>query len=154
MKQRLLSFFALAALTMSAMAQSWTAPVEPTKPAPLELEFTASEVEAGNVYFIRNVGCGQFIVGGNSWGTQISVSDTGLPLLPIRVDASGDYYELVPVAGTYLFHGTNNGRENYNCTLNGSSQKLFRDNEASGFVDLGTQNRGYKIGRASCRERV
>ncbi|MBR1683074.1 MAG: hypothetical protein IJ700_08895 [Bacteroidaceae bacterium] len=143
MKQRLLSFFALAALTMSAMAQSWTAPVEPTKPAPLELEFTASEVEAGNVYFIRNVGCGQFIVGGNSWGTQISVSDTGLPLLPIRVDASGDYYELVPVAGTYLFHGTNNGRENYNCTLNGSSQKLFRDNEASGFVDLGTQNRGY-----------
>lgn len=141
MKQRLLSFVAIAALSCVAMAQTWTAPVEPTKPSLWEP--TDVTVTDGEVYFIRNVGCDQFITGGNDWGTQISVTSDNLPILPITAVANDDFFKLVPVAGTYLFHGTNHDRENYNCSLNGTSQVLFRDNTTSGYVDLGTQNRGF-----------
>jgi len=141
MKQRLLSFVAIAALSCVAMAQSWTAPVEPTKPSLWEP--TDVTITDGEVYFIRNVGCDQFITGGNDWGTQISVTSDNLPILPITAVANDDFFKLVPVAGTYLFHGTNHNRENYNCSLNGTSQVLFRDNTTSGYVDLGTQNRGF-----------
>lgn len=141
MKQRLLSFVAIAALSCVAMAQTWTAPVEPTKPSLWEP--TDVTVTDGEVYFIRNVGCDQFITGGNDWGTQISVTSDNLPILPITAVANDDFFKLVPVAGTYLFHGTNHGRENHNCSLNGTSQVLFRDNTTSGYVDMGTQNRGF-----------
>ena len=141
MKQRLLSFVAIAALSCVVMAQTWTAPVEPTKPSLWEP--TDVTITDGEVYFIRNVGCDQFITGGNDWGTQISVTSDNLPILPITAVANDDFFKLVPVAGTYLFHGTNHDRENYNCSLNGTSQVLFRDNNTSGYVDLGSQDRGF-----------
>jgi len=148
MKHRLLSLLAVCAMSFTAFAQTWTAPVEPTKPAtPEGLDFESStaieDLTEATAFYIRNVGSGQFIVGANSWGTQISLSTNSVPYLPINVEPSDGGYTLTPVAGTYLFHGTTNGRENYNCSLNGTSQKLFRDSEESGFVDLGSQNKGY-----------
>ena len=131
-------------MSIAAFAQ-WTAPVEPTKPAtPEGLDFTASDIEAGQDYYIRNVGSGQFILGGNSWATQISLSSNSVPYMPVTVEEYelGDY-TLTPVAGTYTFIGTSNRVGASSVTLNGSSQKLFRDSEESGFVDLGTQNRGF-----------
>lgn len=145
MKQRLLSFFAVAALTVGAMAQTWTAPVEPTAPSPDAVELTD-----GSTYYIRNVGAGQYLVGANSWATQISLSSTGQPNLKVKLTqvdnswAGGDPtlpesgWEM-SLDGPHYFSGDHD-RNNYEVP---SGKKLFRDSEESGFVDLGSQNRGF-----------
>lgn len=145
MKQKLLSLVALAgAMFMSASAWAqWTEPAAPT----LE-ETNASAIESGKSYFIKNVGAGQFITGSNSWSTQISltmegVADTYSPALVIMVEDSTQTFGTAQVSGYAL-------RLNGTFTVNGASNErtftntyLFRDSEESGFMDHGTQAKGY-----------
>ena len=141
MKQRLLSVCAALALTAGAFAQSWTAPIDPAS--------TGADVENGGTYYIKNVGCGQYIVGANSWATQISVSTDGKPYFNVVAEEASveethpETGETVTTTGfklkmngTFYFSGDHN-RKDYEV----SNKYLFRDSEASGFVDLGSQAR-------------
>ena len=131
MKQRLLSLFAFAAMTVGAWAQSWTAPVEPVAPA---LE-AATELTSGSTYYLRHVGTGQFVIGANSWATQISLSTNGLPYMRLVLEDAtetfADSYRL-KLDGTFYFSG-GNGRNNYAV----SNTYLFRDagDGGGGFID-------------------
>ncbi|MCR4993855.1 MAG: hypothetical protein K6A32_00490 [Bacteroidales bacterium] len=140
MKQRLLSLLAVAALSLSAMAQ-WTAPVAPT--------IEGSDPVNGGVYYIMNLGCGQFIVGANSWATQISLSTSGEPYFNVVAEEASVEEEnpetgeletvngfKLKMNGTFYFSGDHN-RTDYEV----SNKYLFRDSETSGFVDLGSQAR-------------
>ena len=145
MKQKLLSLIALAGamfMSTSAYAQ-WT---EPT--APVLDETNVSTVESGKSYYIKNVGAGQFITGSNSWSTQISltragISDTYSPALLIYVADSTATIASTQVKGVSM-------RLDGTFTVNGASGKrsftntyLFRDDEAQGFMDHGSQDKGY-----------
>ena len=141
MKQRLLSFFALAALTMSAMAQSWTAPVEPTPIEPLDFGFTHADYEVGGTYYIQNVGTGQFVTGANNWATQISVSSNGIPYVSLIVEEVTDagYEDCIKLKlnGSFKFDGNATG--NYRKDYAVADKYLFRDGEENGFVDRNNQ---------------
>ncbi|MBP5771488.1 MAG: hypothetical protein J6W75_09035 [Bacteroidaceae bacterium] len=150
MRQRLLSIVALAALALSAMAQTWTAPIEPTKPEmPSGLvypQLEAEDIESGNTYYIRNVECGQFITGANSWATQISLSDNMTPYLKVVITEASATWDggsaegyTIALAEDHYFSGDHN-RVDYRIA---AGKQLFRDSEESGFVDLGSQNRGF-----------
>ena len=141
MKQRLLSLLAVAALALTAMAQTWTAPVAPS--------IQGSDPEDGGIYYIMNVGCGQFIIGANAWATQISVSTTGEPYFTVVAEAASVEEEnpetgemetvngfKLKMNGTFYFTGDHN-RVNFEV----SNKYLFRDGEENGFVDLGNQVR-------------
>lgn len=137
MKQRLLSVLAFASLTMAGIAQTWTEPVAPTAPADgTPVEWVA---DGETSYYIKNVGCGQYLMGANSWATQISVSSDGAPLMKVVIEECGDdtYPDAVKIKvnGTFRFYGGNGyegGRDMGNCYL-------FRDGEESGFIDHNAQ---------------
>jgi len=153
MRKRFLSFVAVAAMTFTAMAQTWTAPVQP--------QLTGSDPEEGGEYYLLNVGTGQFITGANSWATQISLTSDGkaYPLVITETIAAGtnvtgakgnvnsnswgDGWTL-RLKEKYTFYGYNGGRENgYN--FNDCSTDylyLWRD-AANGFVDLNKQGKGF-----------
>ncbi len=148
MKHKLLSMIALVgAMFMStgAFAQ-WTEPVEPTKPT------AAGEFAVDKNFFIRNVGAGQYVTAGNSWSTQLSLTADGLddtlnPAAIVTVSegsaelsgndntATVSGYKL-KLNGTFHFNGANGDRAVTNTFL-------FRDSEESGFIDLGSQTKGY-----------
>ena len=147
MKHKLLSVVALA----GAMFASTSAFAQWAEPTPPELnEVNAASVESGHSYYIKNVGAGQFITGGNSWSTQISLTTGGLfaeksPALVIYVaDSVGASTNLRGVTGVSL-------RLNGTFTVTGASGDrtftntyLFRDGSAdAGFIDHGTQDMGY-----------
>ncbi len=136
MKQRLLSLLAVCAMSVAAFAQ-WTAPVEP------ELTFAGEDYNADGTtaYYLYNVGCGQFVTGANSWATQISLTSDGMPYMElVVVPMSEADEEIYPGAvklklnGTFYFTGGNN-RTNYAV----SNTYLFRDSEASGYIDHNSQ---------------
>jgi surface protein len=87
-----------------------------------------------NTYFIRNVGTGQFLTGGNQWGTQISLSEDQTPYIQIRVEslpaedqAAYPNCYMLRLDGSYTF-GTISKTDTY----------LFRygrDDTSIGFVD-------------------
>ncbi len=153
MKQRLLSFFATAALAMGALAQTWKAPVEPEAPISPATQLLAdeAEVEAGESYYVMNVGCGQFLIGANSWATQISLSANATPYMKVIVNdiseggdpngkgnlAKGNGYTM-QLDGSFQFTGDHD-RTNYAV----NDTYLFRDSEESGFIDLNNQKRGF-----------
>jgi len=89
LKTVLAAFAAMVGLSVNA--QSWT----------------ASEVGAGN-YVIYNVGSGQFLTAGNAWGTQASITTTGV--------SGATQVELIANSGNWFIRtgvgGTNNGLEN------------------------------------------
>ena len=98
MKQRLLTAALLLAATLAAWAQNWTAPVNPA---------TGVDPVDGGTYYIRNVGCGQYIIGANSWATQISVSTDYSPYFSVVAEAvyeqeQGNSEEYVDVTSTYI----------------------------------------------------
>ena len=149
MRKNLLSLVALAGamfVSTSAFAQ-WA---EPTAPALQEVN--ATEVESGKAYFIKNVGAGQFITGANDWSTKISLTQAGInsdtfeglsPALAIYVaDSTATGISGNPsgvslrLFGTYRVYGAQGGRDFTNTYL-------FRDSEEWGFMDHGTQAKGY-----------
>ena len=155
MKQRLLSFVAIAALSCVAMAQTWTAPVEPVSPANILLE-NAATVESGNAYYIMNIGAGQFITGANDWATEISLSSDATPYVQILVEeiaqgstvagtkgtantAMGDGFTF-KLNGQFLFNGSHGSTVRTNHAV--SNSYLFRD-AANGYVDMNNQNKGF-----------
>lgn len=141
MRKRLLSFVAVAAMTLTAMAQTWTAPVEPTSPA----QGVDYEADGTTSYFLYNVGCGQFVTGANAWATEMSLGTGGTPYMQVVVealdDADAESYPgcvKIKVNGTFRFYGGNgyeNGRDMSNCYL-------FR-NDANGFIDHNNQTSWY-----------
>lgn len=137
MKRIRLLLAALAAMVgLSANAQGWT---------PL-----GSDPVNGGSYYIYNVGVGQFLAAGNSWATQISLTNSGYSDAtnqPIKVKlAEGTYtVKSVSVSGyTFTLDGSfhtsgDHNRSNY--TVNNT--QLFRDSEGSGFVDRNSQDKGF-----------
>ena len=133
-----LAFVVFLFINPCAFAQ-WTAPVKPTLS-----DNNVSAVESGKSYYIKNVGAGQFITGSNSWSTQISLTRDGVgseysPALLIYVadstalNATGVSLRL---DGTFIVNGAS-GKRTFTNTY------LFRDGEESGFMDHGTQAKGY-----------
>ncbi len=119
----------------------WSAPVEPV------LDEVGSDIRSGELYYIKNVGAGQFLTGANSWSTQISLTSAGYkdannpPLVIQVVDTtiimSGTSVSgyAMKVYGTQWVNG-NNGERSMTNTL------LFRDSEEWGFIDYNNQGRG------------
>jgi hypothetical protein len=137
MRKRFLSLVAVAAMTLTAMAQTWTAPVQPTSPA----QGVDYEADGSTAYYLYNVGAGQFVLGANNWATQISLSADSKPYMEIVVEElDGTDAENFPdcvkikLNGTFYFSGGNN-RTDYEV----SNTYLFRDSEASGFIDHNNQ---------------
>jgi len=110
MKQRLLSFVAIAALSCVAMAQTtWTPPVLDASKA---TELKSSETDRVYLY---NVGAGQFLIGGTAWGTHAALG-TGLP---IRLTQNTD-----ETWNIYFFEGSKN------------QQLLFRSTNDDVYIDF------------------
>ena len=94
------------------------------KPVPQTTGFVASTTEdfQTNYYYLYNVDAGLFFTEGNAWGTQVSLSTSGLKA---AFTPDGDY----PLA--YLFH---------DFSVSKNSWKLvFFDNENQMFVDHNNQ---------------
>lgn len=106
MKQRLLSFVAIAALSCVAMAQTWTEPVKPTNPALGFLEIAADPVNGGN-FFLMNVGEGQFLTGANVWATQISLSADAIPYMQLTT------VEIEEESGIFKLRRTNDANDKF-----------------------------------------
>ncbi len=137
MKLRLLSFVAVAAMSLTAMAQTWTAPVAPESPA----KGVDYEADGATAYYLYNVGAGQFVLGANTWATQISLSSDSKPYMEIVVEpldgTDAENYPdcvMLKLNGTFYFSGDHD-RNNYEV----SNTYLFRDSEASGFIDHNNQ---------------
>lgn len=141
---------AFVGLSMAAMAQTWTAPVEPATP-----DLKGAELEDGVTYYVRNVGAGQYLTGSNSWATQISLTKDATPTLKVKLtqvknswvdpEVDPDKPEMgweMSLDGAHYFTGEWSGgsRKDYEVP---SGKKLFRDDDSQGFVDLGSQNRGF-----------
>ena len=132
MKKRLLSLLAVAALTLTAMAQTWTAPVKPTSPAQ-GVEYQTD----GTAYYLYNVGCGQFLTGANAWSTQLSLGTGGKPYLEFVVEDLTDYdaedypgcVKIRLNGGPYTVNGSN-GERSFTDTY------LYRDEESTGYIDF------------------
>ena len=151
MKHSLLSAFALAGAmfaSVGAFAQ-WAEPVAP------ELnEVNAASIEPTHTYYIKNVGAGQFMTGGNAWATQISLTRSGwnsayCPALPVVIKDSTAVIAQSQVTGVTIFSQPpfvtrgdtgNNGGDG---TRTVNAGYFFRDSEAAGFVDHGSQDKGY-----------
>jgi len=68
---------------------------------------TPAEWAAGGSYYFYNVDAGQFLCAGNSWGTQASLSTTGLAWTINSGSGSGLYsLSRTSSSGTYLFMGS------------------------------------------------
>ena len=144
MKHKLLSMAALgAAMLTSASAFGFEEPIAPEKPT------TAGEFVSGHRYFIRNVGAGQYLTGGNAWSTQISLTRDGMtdeqnPAILFFIEDSTTTISDVEVSGytlklngSFVFNGDGGTRTITNTFL-------FRDlgdgSGVSGFVDRASQN--------------
>jgi hypothetical protein len=135
MKQRLLSVLAFAAMTVTAMAQTWTEPVAPVAPSYDEGE----QWTFGQSYYIKNVGAGQYLTGANNWATQISLSSDAKPFMKFVIEELEDDSYLgcvkIKVDGSYKTYGGNG----YEGGRDVGNTYLFRDNETSGFIDHNNQ---------------
>ena len=140
MKARLLSLFTMVMMAFGVQAQ-WTAPVAPESP----IQGVDYEADGTTLYYIYNVGCGQFVTGANNWSTQISLGTNCEPYLEIVVEPmSEDEVDIYPNAvklrlnpnKEQTVHGAGGDR-----SFTGTY--LFRDNETSGFVDRGSQTVWY-----------
>lgn len=149
MKHKLLSLFALAGAMLastSVWAQSkWDAPVKP------ELnEVNVEEVQAGKVYYVKNVAAGQFLAGGGAWATQAVFTWTGMndsKREAIRVLVSDSTATIAKATvtgyslkldGSFKTLGTSN-RGEYSV----ANTYIFRDSEGSSFIDHASQDKGY-----------
>lgn len=137
MKLRFLSFVAIATMSLSAMAQTWTAPVMPESPAQ-GVEYTA---DGATPYYLYNVGCAQFVTGANTWATEISLGKNSTPYMELVVEAleegEADVYPdcvKLKLNGTFKFTGDHD-RVDYPVT----DTYLWRNSETNGFIDRNGQ---------------
>lgn len=136
MKARLLSLFTLVMMAIGVQAQ-WTAPVAPESPIK-GVDYVA---DGTTLYYLYNVGCGQFVTGANSWSTQISLGTNSEPYMEIVVEAlSEDEEEFYPNA--IMLRLNPNKSQNFNGE--GGSRSftgtyLFRDTDTQGFIDHASQ---------------
>ncbi len=138
MKQRLLSLLSVAALSVAAMAQTWTAPVAPENPAK-ELLTNAVEPQVDGNFFIMNVGEAQFLTGSNVWATQISLTANGMPYMQITLDATefeGTYVLRRTMDAQDKFYGDHDRENGYNPPA--GRNHLFRSGD-DGYVDMNNQ---------------
>ena len=149
MKHKLLSLVALAGamfMSTSVCAQSkWDAPVKPDLN-----EVNVENVQAGKVYYVKNVGAGQFLAGGGAWATQAVFTWTGMKDAnreAIRVLVSDSTATIggakvtgysLKLDGAFKTLGTSN-RGAYSV----ANTYIFRDSEGSSFIDHGSQDKGY-----------
>ena len=97
----------------------------PAMPAPIEA-FT----DGTTSMYMYNVGAGKFFCGGNAWGTQTSVSETGY-----RV-----YFEQYIAEGAEAWDGTTVYFKDSCLAKSGKMMNVFFDNATGGcFVDRGSQ---------------
>ena len=127
----------------SVKAQSWVEPEEPENPTAVLLS-KATEPVNGTVYYVMNVGCGQFLIGANSWATQISLSSDAMPYMRLLFEeitegesrngnvAAGDGWTM-KVDGTQKFYG-----DGYAGGRDITNTYLWRDG-TNGFIDLNNQ---------------
>ena len=122
MKKIKLFLAAIAAMVgLGVNAQDWTSP--------------GSDPESDQVYYIYNVSVGQFLTGANSWGTQASVTN-GAADFKVKVQSGTWTVGGKELTGWEIINqGDKNGGHN--------GKLVFRDSEQSGFVDKGTQDRGF-----------
>ena len=151
MKLRLLSFVAVAAMSLTAMAQTWTAPVQP--------QLTGSDLEEGGEYYLLNVGTGQFVTGAHSWATQISLSSNGTPYVVLIAETIEAQTVVKGTKGNdntaeangwtlrlkekYNLTGANNRTQGQEWTKGFTTDfiYLFRNDETTGFVDMNNQGK-------------
>ena len=136
MKARLLSMFTMVMMAISVHAQ-WTAPVAPESP----IKGVDYEADGTTLYYLYNVGCGQFVTGANSWSTQISLGTNAEPYMEIVVEALDEVDEEEYPGAVKLRLNPNKSQ-----TVNGAGGErsftgtyLFRDNDTSGFIDHAAQ---------------
>lgn len=136
MKARLLSLVTMVMVAIGMHAQ-WTAPVAPESP----FKGVDYEADGTTLYYIYNVGVGQFVTGANSWSTQISVGTNSEPVTEIVVEAlDEEEAEYFPNAVKLRLN------PNKEQKFNGASGErgftgtyLFRDSGTSGFIDHASQ---------------
>lgn len=141
MKKKLLSLVAMALVAIGMQAQTWTAPVAPDSP----FEKTEFVADGTTLYYLYNVGCGQFVTGANSWSTQTSLTADGKPGLelviePINEEEEPDY------AGSFKVRLNPNKGQSVNGasgTRSFTGTYLFRDSEEHGFIDRNAQGSWY-----------
>ena len=141
MKKKLLSLFAMALVAIGMQAQTWTAPVAPDSPYE-KVEYVA---DGETLYYMYNVGCGQFLTGANSWSTQISLESDGQPHMEVVIEPmSEDEEEIYP--GAVKIRLNPNKSQGFNGAGGARSftgTYLFRDGEESGFIDRASQGSWY-----------
>ena len=130
------------ALFTSMSAYGLKKPEVPEKPT------TAGEFVSGHSYFVRNVDTYQYLTGGNSWSTQISLTCDGIddeknPAMMLYIaDSTATMYGVsvsgysMRINGSYKVYGDYGIR-------NVGETYLFRDSEEHGFIDHAGQPRGY-----------
>ena len=140
MKARLLSLLTMVMMAIGMQAQ-WTAPVAPESP----IQGVDYEADGTTLYYLFNVGCGQFVTGANSWSTQISLGTSCEPYMEIVVETlDEDDADFYPNAVKLRLN------PNKEQTFNGASGErkftgtyLFRDDDAKGFIDHNAQTVWY-----------
>lgn len=90
MKHKLLFALAGALMSMSAFAADIADPVAPTKPAYPAVTSNWVAPAADGIYYIYNVGAGQFLGTGQSWGTRSLTTNENLLKLTDAVWAVGE----------------------------------------------------------------
>ena len=124
MKKLLLSLLALVVMSVTSWAQTWTAPVYP-------LDGVAYVADGQTAYYIMNVSTGQFVTNGNAFGTQISTTADGIPLLEVVVESLSEQDEaLYPGCVKIRTNGVYNDK---------NRTYLFRDTEDKGYIDHNNQ---------------
>ncbi|MBQ7571437.1 MAG: hypothetical protein IJT19_04280, partial [Bacteroidaceae bacterium] len=142
MKARLLSLVTMVMMAIGMHAQ-WPAPVAPESP----FKGVDYEADGTTLYYIYNVGCGQFVTGANAWSTQISVGTNSEPTLEVVVETlDEEEAEFFPDAVKLRLN------PNKEQTVNGDSGErkftgtyLFRDSQTSGFIDHAAQSVWYWV---------
>lgn len=141
MKKKLLSLVTMALVAIGLQAQTWTAPVAPDSPFE-KIDYVA---DGETLYYMYNVGCGQFLTGANSWSTQISLESDGQPHMEVVIEPmSEDEEEIYP--GAVKIRLNPNKSQGFNGAGGARSftgTYLFRDGEESGFIDRASQGSWY-----------
>lgn len=140
--KKIITLMVLLAIGINLLA--WDAPQPLGEP-------TTSDLVVGQTYYIRNVGCKQYMAAGVSWGTQLSFTVNGLEdniNQPIKIkieeatttmgDNTVSGYSMF-LNGTFRSYATSNfyGRSTVGNTY------IFRSTEEAAYVDYKNQGKGW-----------